>query len=149
MKSERQEKLLQIIKNKDMETQEELVEELQKQGINVKQSTLSRDIKELGVTKVLVKGRYKYMAMERKDDSNTEKLLGIFANTVVKVEMVEKFIVIKTISGSAPAAAEAIDILGFDGIAGTIAGDNTIFILCRNEEYSKSLLAEINELIKK
>lgn len=146
MKVNRHAKILEIINSKAIETQEELAEELKNSGIDVTQATVSRDIKELKLTKVLNDdGKYKYAAITQKDNFMSNKFIGLFAQTVTNVENVDNFIVIKTISGSAPAAAEAIDSLNFDGIVGTLAGDNTIFVLARNREK----VIEITERMKK
>lgn len=150
MKGKRQATILEIIKSMDIETQEELGEQLRSRGINVKQSTLSRDIKELRLTKVLTSDKkYKYAAMEPNSNIQSEKLMRIFSQSVLSVEKVDKMIVIKTISGSASAAAEALDTIGFQGIAGTIAGDNTIFILVRSEVLAEKLVQKIHNILNK
>lgn len=148
MKGKRQAAILQIIQMMDVETQEELGEQLRNRGINVKQSTLSRDIKELRLTKVLSSDKkYKYAAMEPNINIQSEKLMKIFAQSVLSVEKVDKMIIVKTISGSASAAAEALDTIGLEGIAGTIAGDNTIFILVRSEELAEKLVQKIHNIL--
>lgn len=146
MKINRHSKILEIINSKSIETQEELAEELKNSGIDVTQATVSRDIKELKLIKVLDDyGKYKYATISQNNRYMPNKLMGIFTQTVINVENVENFVVIKTISGSAAAAAEAIDSLNFGGIVGTIAGDNTIFVLTRNKENA----IEITEKMKK
>ncbi len=77
----------------------------------------------------------------------SDKLVNIFAQTVINVENIDKLIIIKTISGSAPAAAEAIDTLGFDGVAGTIAGDNTIFVMARTNEKAQEITMKLRKII--
>ncbi|SHH45814.1 transcriptional regulator, ArgR family [Clostridium collagenovorans DSM 3089] len=148
MKSKRQSLILEIVNSMDIETQEELVIELKKVGIHVKQSTLSRDIKDLRLTKVLGdNGVYKYASIHPTSDIKSERFLSILRNTVLNVEKVDKFVIIKTISGSASAAAEALDCLAMQDIAGTIAGDNTIFMLIRSEERAEKLMEEILKII--
>lgn len=150
MKGKRQATILEIIKSMDIETQEELGEQLRSRGINVKQSTLSRDIKELRLTKVLSNDKkYKYAAMEPNLNIQSEKLMRIFSQSVLSVEKVDKMIVVKTLSGSASAAAEALDTIGLEGIAGTIAGDNTIFVLVRSEELGEKLVQKIHNILNK
>lgn len=150
MKGKRQATILEIIKSMDIETQEELGEQLRNRGIDVKQSTLSRDIKELRLTKVLSSDKkYKYAAMEPNMNIQSEKLMKIFSQSVLSVEKVDKMIVVKTISGSASAAAEALDTIGLEGIAGTIAGDNTIFLLVRSEELAEKLVQKIHNILNK
>lgn len=150
MKINRHEKILEIIKLKDIDTQEELAHELRENGFNVTQATVSRDIKNLQLLKVLTrKGTYKYVSPQKNNMTNfSDKLVSVFSHTVVGVEQIENFVVVKTLSGSASAAAEALDILGLNEIAGTIAGDNTIFILARSKEMAETIVEKINDIIE-
>nr|WP_244990360.1 arginine repressor [Clostridium algidicarnis] len=148
VKSKRHSKILEIISLKDIETQEELAEELKESGFNVTQATISRDIKMLKITKVLSsEGRYKYVVISRDQNQISDKLASVLTNTVLSIESIDKMVVIKTISGSASAAAEAIDNLQLTEIAGTIAGDNTILILVRSLERAEELVRKIRKLI--
>lgn len=148
MKVTRHAKILEIINSKDIETQEELADELKKSGMNVTQATVSRDIKELKLIKVLSdSGNYKYATIIHTENFLSSKLANIFSQTVLGVESVDKFVVLKTISGSASAAAEAIDSLNFEGIAGTIAGDNTIFVLARDSEKAQTITQKMKKMI--
>jgi len=148
MKVTRHSKILEIINSKDIETQEELAEELRKSGMDVTQATVSRDIKELKLIKVLSdKGRYKYATITHTENFLSNKLVNIFTQTVISVENVDNFVIIKTISGSASAAAEAIDSLNFEGIAGSIAGDNTIFVLARDAEKAQIITQKMKKMI--
>lgn len=148
MKISRHAKILAIINSKEIETQEELADELRKEGIEVTQATVSRDIKELNLIKVLSDlGRYKYASISPKEKFLSNKLVVVFKQTVLNVEQVEKFIVIKTITGAASGAAEAIDTLNLEGLAGTIAGDNTIFILCRSEDKALEIVQKLKKIL--
>jgi transcriptional regulator of arginine metabolism len=148
MKITRHAKILEIIGQMDIETQEELVDELRNQGMDVTQATVSRDVKELKLIKVLSNsGKYKYAAISHGESVLTEKLVNIFVQTVMYVDYVGHTIVLKTLSGSANAAAEAIDTLGWDGMVGTIAGDNTIFVLARTPEKAQELVGKFRKLI--
>jgi transcriptional regulator, ArgR family len=131
MKIARHAKILEIISEKEIETQEELAAELQKQGIDVTQATVSRDIKELRLIKVLTEDgkRYKYAPRGKVDGHITDRLMTLLSESIVSVDYAGNIIVIKTLSGTAPAAAEAIDTLNWKNIVGTLAGDNTIFVL--------------------
>lgn len=149
MKESRHSVIVDIIKNNDIETQEELADKLKEEGINVTQATVSRDIKELNLIKTLaLSGKYRYALVSENKNSTLNALSYIFSNTAISVERVDKFLVVKTISASAAVAAEAIDSFKLEGIAGTIAGDNTIFILTRTEQKAEDLRMEIQKLIK-
>ncbi len=148
MKSNRHQKILEIIKEVDIETQEELAEALKDAGFDVTQATVSRDIKLLKLIKVQSSsGRYKYVMPTNDKNSIVDKLTSILKNSVLHVENVDKIVVVKTISGSANAAAEALDTLDYKDIAGTIAGDNTIFILVRTIENAEEIVSSLRKLI--
>jgi transcriptional regulator of arginine metabolism len=143
----RQTKILEIISKKDIETQEELVEELKKANFDVTQATVSRDIKELGLIKVLGESRkYKY-AVEKTTNINV-KLTNMFRESVISIDSANNLIVVKTLSGSANAAAIMIDKSGFEGVLGCIAGDDTFLIVCRNEEVVQNILQKLHDIIK-
>ncbi|MEW9093710.1 MAG: arginine repressor [Clostridiaceae bacterium] len=149
MKVTRHAKILELISTKDIETQEELADELRKSGMNVTQATVSRDIKELKLIKVLSSnGSYKYATINHTENYPSNKLVSIFTHSVVSVENVSNFVIIKTLSGSASAAAEAIDSLRFEGIAGTIAGDNNIFVMARTPEQAVEITQRMKKMIK-
>lgn len=148
MKITRHAKILEIISQRDVETQEELVDDLRKLGMNVTQATVSRDIKELKLIKVMASnGKYKYASIAHSENVLSDKLVRIFAQTVINIDIVGNIIVLKTISGSASAAAEALDTLNWDGLVGTLAGDNTIFALSRTEEKAQELATKFKKLI--
>lgn len=148
MKITRHAKILEVIGQKDIETQEELVDELRKLGFDVTQATVSRDVKELKLIKVLASnGRYKYAAITHGESVMSEKLVNIFVQTVVHMDYVGNTIVLKTLSGSASAAAEAIDTFGWDGIVGSLAGDNTIFVLCRSAERAQEIVYKFKKML--
>lgn len=148
MKIARHAKILELISQKDIETQEELVDELRRLGMNVTQATVSRDIKDLKLIKVMsINGKYKYASIAHSESALSEKLIRIFAQTVIHIDIVGNTVIIKTISGSASAAAEALDTLNWDGLAGTLAGDNTIFVLARTEEKAQELATKFKKLL--
>lgn len=148
MKSKRHIKLLEIIRENDIETQEELAEALKAAGFEVTQATVSRDIKNLKLVKMQGEnGKYKYVVPVNEKSNLTDKLANILINAVISVENVDKMVVVKTFTGGASAAAEAIDTLGFTEIAGTVAGDNTIFILVRTIESAEEIVEKLNRLI--
>lgn len=148
LKSKRHNKILEIISEKDIETQEELAEELKIAGFDVTQATVSRDIKILKLIKMQgVSGNYKYVESSKESKDINDKLYSILANAAVSVENVDNFVVVKTLTGSAMAAAEAIDNLFDMEVAGTIAGDNTIFILARSLDKAEELVNKIRKVI--
>ena len=148
MKSKRHNKILEIINNVAIETQEELAEALKEAGYDITQATVSRDIKLLKLVKMQSEnGKYKYVAPTKEERDINDKLYSILANAALSVEQVDKFVVVKTLTGAASAAAEAIDSLYTNDVAGTIAGDNTIFVLVRSDEKALELIAKIRKII--
>lgn len=149
MKYTRQKKILEIIESKEIETQEELSDELKKQGLNVTQATVSRDIKELRLVKTLAgDGKYKYAILSDQDNVLSGRLVEILKNSIVSVDYAGNILVMKTLIGSAQAAAAAIDAVGLDEIVGTIAGDDTIFLLIRDANKIEEIIEHFRELMK-
>ena len=150
MKSTRHNLILEIIENKDIETQEELAEELKNHGVRVTQATVSRDIKELRLLKVLSEnGGYKYATVERAEKGMNDRFARILAESIVSIDCVGNLMVIKTLSASAAAAGEAIDSMKWSEVLGTIAGDNTLLIIGRSNDAIESLQNRINNLNKR
>ena len=150
MKSVRHNLILEIIENKDIETQEELAEELKRRNVKVTQATVSRDIKELRLLKVLAEGgRYKYATVERAEKGMSDRFIRILSESILSVESAGNLIVITTITASANAGCEAIDSMKWPEVLGTIAGDNTILIIARSEAAVDTLLQKFDNLIKK
>lgn len=148
LKSKRHNKILEIISEKEIETQEELAEEIKIAGFDVTQATVSRDIKILKLIKMQgASGNYRYVASSKESKDINDKLSSILSNAAVSVENVDKFVVVKTLTGSAMAVAEAIDTLFDTEVAGTIAGDNTIFILVRNLDKAEELVEKVRKMI--
>lgn len=148
MKSARHNLILEIIDTMDIETQEELAEELKRRGVKVTQATVSRDIKELRLLKVLSEnGGYKYATVERAEKGMNDRFARILAESVVNIEAVNNLVVISTLTASANAAGEAIDSMKWNEVLGTIAGDNTLLIIARSNEAVETLMARINGLL--
>lgn len=145
MKKRRQAKILDIIKNHNVETQEELQELLKASGFEVTQATISRDIKELRLVKELAEnGRYVYSSGKKNtNDSASVRAAGIFADSVVSVDYAINTVCIKCFSGMAGAACAAIDLMHWDNVLGTIAGDDTIFVLCRTENDARNFTSAL------
>ena len=148
MKYSRHAKILEIIDKHEIETQEELAEYLRQNNFNVTQATVSRDIKELRLIKVLTKnGRYKYADIKQQESIVSDRLIKIFKDSVLSVSKSGSIIVLKTLIGAANAAAAAIDALDFHEVAGSIAGDDTIFVLIHEEHNVREVIGKFNEII--
>lgn len=149
MKYNRHSKILEIIENNIIDTQEELVERLKKMGMDVTQATVSRDIKELRLTKVLTDdGRYKYASITQSENTISNKLLKVFTESYVSGDYANNIAVIKTLPGMAQAAASAVDSMKWAEIIGTIAGDDTILVVCRAEQIAEKFIERINRMTR-
>ena len=148
MKSRRHATILEIIGEKKLDTQEMLLEELASHGYSVTQATISRDIKELGLVKLKDKnGQYYYSHItSQRPGSTSERYLRMLCS-IIKVDYVRNMVVITTLSGSANAAAEALDSFRDETILGSIAGDNTILVILRSDEDAVAFAARILLLI--
>ncbi|TMU88314.1 transcriptional regulator ArgR [Bacillus sp. BHET2] len=137
-KGQRHIKIREIITNRDVETQDELVESLKNAGFNVTQATVSRDIKELHLVKVpLMDGRYKYSLPADQRFNPLQKLKRTLTDAFVKVDQAGHMLVMKTLPGNANAIGALIDNLDWEEILGTICGDDTCLIICRTEDETK------------
>lgn len=149
MKYNRQAKILEIIENEIIETQDELADRLKKAGMDVTQATISRDIKELRLIKALTPdGRYRYATISKEGGMHSDRLITIFSKSYVSGDYANNIIVVKTLPGMAQACAAAIDSLGWTEIVGTIAGDDTIMIVCRAEKIAEELVDRFAKLAK-
>lgn len=150
MKNARQTAILSIIEQYDIETQEDLARYLREMGIVVTQATVSRDIKELRLIKTLApNGVYKYALPERAEHGVSERFVRMFIDSVVSINYAENIIVIRTLSGSANAACEAIDNMRWPEVLGTISGDNTIFAVVRSKDEAPLVVEKFREVLQK
>ncbi len=148
MKISRQTKIVEIIKEYNVETQEELVEYLQKEGFIVTQATISRDIKELKLTKIPTQdGRFKYVIHQTEEFMQNERLVRVLKDAFVSMDKAQNILVIKTVSGMAMAAATALDSLELEEIVGCIAGDDTIFCAVRTNEQTEEVMKKLKAFI--
>ncbi len=149
MKSVRQSKILDLIKEYRIETQEELQEKLKESGFAVTQATVSRDIRELGIIKSdMGDGVYRYRAV--KDNAQHEisgKFALILRQAVSSVACANNLIVVKTYTGMGSAVGAAVDAMPLESVVGTLAGDDTLLIIAQDNESAKSIAAILNELI--
>ncbi len=148
MKSDRQKKLLELIEQNEVGTQEELAKLLCDSGYIVTQATISRDIRELRLTKVLGStGDQKYIVMKDPKNDLSEKFIRVLKDGFVSVDMAQNILVIKTVSGMAMAVAAAIDAMDFTEIVGSIAGDDTIMAAVRTVGETRALMEKIKSLV--
>lgn len=149
MKNARQTAILSLIEKYDIETQEDLAARLREMSIVVTQATVSRDIKELRLLKVLSpKGTYKYATSDKGDHGLSERFARMFVDSVLSIQYAGNIIVIKTLSGSANAACEAIDSMRWPEIMGTMAGENTIFVIVHDEKDAVLVVDKFHEMLK-
>lgn len=147
MKIERQSKILQLINEGDIETQEDLANKLLENGFLVTQATVSRDIRDLKLTKVTINnGRQKYAVLPDKENNLNEKYIRVFRDGFTGMDRAENIIVLKTLMGMAMAVAAAIDAMNFEEVVGCIAGDDTIFCAVRTEANTISVMERLNRI---
>ncbi len=148
MKQKRHSRILKIIKDEDVKTQEQLTDLLKKEDFDVTQATVSRDIKELGLVKVPSSGGgYKY-AFANRAKTESSQHLNIFAKAVTNIDYALHTIVIRTYSGMAQAVAASLDAIIGQEILGSIAGDDTIFIITENPEEAQKLTKKLERLFR-
>lgn len=149
MKTKRQSKMLELIKKHDIETQEELSDYLQKEGYQVTQATVSRDIRELKLTKVAMSnGRQKYVTLKEGTEDLSEKYTRVFHDGFVSMDMAQNILVIKTVSGMAMAVAAALDAMHLHEIVGCIAGDDTIMCAVRSVDDTVAVMSRLRKLVE-
>lgn len=150
MKTARQRKILEIIEKNDIGTQEELVALLEREGLEITQATISRDIRELGITKVSIDGKtQRYVTVKSAESGMNNRLLGVLRTGFISMEMAGSILVIKTSAGMAMAVAASIDALRLNQIVGSIAGDDTIFCALRSAEDGEEVMARLAEQLSK
>ena len=148
MKAERHAKILDLINQYDIDTQEELAGRLNEAGYRVTQATVSRDIRELKLTKISVNGgRQKYAVMNAQSSEMDEKYLRILKDAFVSMDMAQNILVIRTVSGMAMAVAAAMDAMQWPEIAGCIAGDDTIMCAIRSVDDTLLVMEKIRKIL--
>lgn len=149
MKAKRQALIREIVEAQSIQTQEELAEALRAHGMVVTQATVSRDIREMHLLKMLAEdGSYRYATMEKSDSGMNDRLIRMLTDSVVEMNSANNLIVIHTLPGSAHVAAEAIDNLKWPETIGTIAGDNTILVIVRTNEEVDTVMKRFHSIIK-
>ncbi len=148
MKKNRHEAIISLISRENIGTQEELMLKLNELGYKVTQATVSRDIKSLKLVKAPVSGgQYKYSLASNEHEDFTKKYFSILSHSATSINFAGNITVIKCYSGMAQAACAAVDSLGIDEIVGTIAGDDTIFVLCKDENSACELKNYIEKIL--
>ncbi len=150
MKNDRQAKILEIIEQEAIDTQEQLQQRLQELGITCTQATISRDIKQLHLIKEPVgQGRYRYTVSSQRTRLNVaDKLRTIFRESIVSIDYAQNIVVIKTMAGLANAAAAAVDGMNVSYMVGSLAGDDTALLVMRDAESARNFCEEVHEMIK-
>lgn len=148
MKIDRHSKIVELIGKYDIETQEELAGMLNKNGFNVTQATVSRDIRELKLYKIATgNGKQKYTVLKKSDNNLSDKYIRVLKDGFSSIDMAQNILVIKTVSGMAMAVAAALDALSFQEIVGSIAGDDTIMCAVRSVDDTIVVMEKIRKLV--
>lgn len=148
MKIARHSKIIELINRYDIETQEELADRLRREGFQVTQATVSRDIRELKLTKMAVEGgNQKYVLVQNNDGQMSDKYLRVLREGFVSVDRAENILVVKTVSGMAMAVAAALDSMQWSEIVGSIAGDDTIMAAIRTKDNALLVMEKIRKLV--
>ena len=149
MKTKRQAKILELISKYDIETQEELSSFLLTEGYEVTQATVSRDIRELKLTKIAMdNGRQKYVVLADAGDKLTEKYVRVFKDGFVSMDIAMNILVIRTVSGMASAVCAALDAMRVPGIVGSLAGDDTIMCAIRSMEETSEVMKKLRKIVE-
>ena len=149
MKRARQAEILNIIQAVDVETQEQLLDELKARGLSATQATISRDIKELRLVKELSGGGYRYASSERKGLADSDaRLRNIFKEGVTSVDRAQNIVVVRTMPGLASAACSALDSMEIPGMVGSLAGDDTGILIMRDNDAAERFNQEVHKLLK-
>ena len=149
MKRARQAEILNIIQAVDVETQEQLLDELKARGFSATQATISRDIKELRLVKELSGGGYRYASSERKGLADSDaRLRNIYKEGVTSVDRAQNIVVVRTMPGLASAACSALDSMDIPGMVGSLAGDDTGILIMRDNASAEQFNREVHKLLK-
>ena len=150
MKTRRQAKILELIQRNDVETQEELSAYLVREGFQVTQATVSRDIRELKLTKIAMdNGKQKYAVITDADSGMMEKYARVLREGFISMDLAKNIVVIKTVSGMAGAVCAAIDAMKFQEMVGSIAGDDTIICIIGDDEEAIKIMKKLRKIVGK
>lgn len=150
MKYVRQAKISELISMYEIETQQELAEKLKESGVVVTQATISRDIKDMRLIKILTdSGVYKYANITDDFSQVTSRFLNIMKETIIKIKTARNIVLVSTLPGTAEATGTAIDAMNHCKVAGTLSGDNTVMIVVEDDEFVPDVVQKIEEAIGK
>lgn len=150
MKVSRHAKIIELISQNTVETQEDLAEQLNNSGFKVTQATVSRDIRDLKLTKVAVDGgKQKYVILKPEEDGMSEKYIRVLKDGYISMDMAQNILVIKTVAGMAMAVAAAVDAMKWKEVVGCIAGDDTIMCAIRGVEETVTVMDKIRKIVSK
>ena len=148
MKTRRHARILDLIGEYPIETQDELLTRLKEEGYKATQATISRDIKDLRLVKTLASdGKYRYVSPAKNSTDIRSNFSALFSTSVSSIDFAQNMVIIKTLSGMAQAVCAALDSVNYNSVLGTIAGDDTIFVVCRTDELAVNLTDELKKLI--
>ena len=149
LRAARHAKILEIISEKEIETQEELCAELNALNLVVTQATISRDIRDLHLFKVAgIEKKYRYAYINDGESEISPKMKGLFRDCVVSIRSAKNLVVVKTLSGNGANAGAVVDKLNYPGIVGSVAGDDTLLIVCEDDDSALLVVNKINEFMK-
>ncbi len=146
-RSSRQSKILEIIKAKEIETQDDLVRELRALNFDITQATISRDIKELGLIKIMTDDkRYKYAYVDSSEQQVSGKYMGIYKEAIISIKPAQNLVVIKTLKGVAGAISSFVDKLNMKNVLGTTYGDETVMVICPDSAEANDVCDKISDM---
>lgn len=149
LKTERHKEILRLIENREIETQEELCKALNDESFVVTQATVSRDIRDLRLFKVVgVEKKYRYASLTKTEGEVSEKMRNLFKTCVLKIEAAQNLIVVKTMTGNGANAGAVVDKFNIQGIVGSVAGDDTLLVICHDNATANDVAARLSDLLK-
>ena len=149
LRSARHAKILEIISHMEIETQEELCQELNARNLVVTQATISRDIRDLHLFKVAgVEKKYRYAYIRDGESEISPKMRGLFRDCVLSVKSAKNLVVVKTMAGNGANAGAVVDKLDYEGIVGSVAGDDTLLVVCETDELAETVVEKLSDFIR-
>ncbi len=149
LRSARHAKILEIISHKEIETQEELCAELNAMNLVVTQATISRDIRDLHLFKVAgIEKKYRYAYINDGESEISPKMKSLFRDCVIAVKSAQNLVVVKTLSGNGANAGAVVDKLNYEGVVGSVAGDDTLLVVCESNDVALAVVGKIHEFMK-